>query len=414
MSNKSEEIKVKKKLIALNTSILVGLGSFVAIPSVSANYSAELQQVEKEIVATQKELSDIEQQIKRVEEAIKLNNEKIAQTENEIKAKQAEVEKLKEEIALLNEKIEKRTEILKERAKSYQESGGSVSYLEVFLGSEDFSDFIDRVFAVSKIANADADLIKQHEEDKNTLEEKQAEVDKKLNELEGMKEELEGMKAGMLEQKAQNEQLKKQLEDKQAGNIARKNEIEAQQRALQEAINNSAANESGQAVASSSSGSSDAQPASSKSASKKSSSKSSAQASSGSTYSGNLGKILSAGNKYIGNSTYVFGGGRTASDIAAGRFDCSGFVAWAFRQGGISLPASTAGLSTKGEKVSYSEARPGDLVFFDTYKKNGHVGIYLGGGKFIGSQNSTGVAIANMNSGYWKDNFNGHVRRVIN
>ncbi|MYL59432.1 peptidase, partial [Virgibacillus halodenitrificans] len=70
------------------------------------------------------------------------------------------------------------------------------------------------------------------------------------------------------------------------------------------------------------------------------------------------------------------------------------------------------GLSGVGSKVSYSNAQPGDLVFFNTYKTNGHVGIYLGGGRFIGSQSSTGVAVANMNSGYWNQKFSGHVRRV--
>ncbi len=65
-----------------------------------------------------------------------------------------------------------------------------------------------------------------------------------------------------------------------------------------------------------------------------------------------------------------------------------------------------------GRQVSASEMQPGDLVFFDTYKNDGHVGIYIGGGQFIGSQSSTGVAIANMSSGYWKDVFNGRVVRV--
>jgi len=48
--------------------------------------------------------------------------------------------------------------------------------------------------------------------------------------------------------------------------------------------------------------------------------------------------------------------------------------------------------------------KTGDLVFFDTYKKDGHVGIYVGDGKFIGTQTSTGVAIADMSKGYWKEN----------
>ena len=56
--------------------------------------------------------------------------------------------------------------------------------------------------------------------------------------------------------------------------------------------------------------------------------------------------------------------------------------------------------------------KPGDLVFFDTYKIDGHVGIYIGNGQFIGSQTSTGVAIVRMTSGYWADVFNGRVRRI--
>ncbi|WBX82263.1 hypothetical protein PD280_12865 [Virgibacillus salarius] len=38
--------------------------------------------------------------------------------------------------------------------------------------------------------------------------------------------------------------------------------------------------------------------------------------------------------------------------------------------------------------------------------------MYVGGGKFIGAQNSTGLAVADMSTGYWKNHFKGHVRRV--
>ncbi|MDQ0879908.1 C40 family peptidase [Peribacillus sp. V2I11] len=116
--------------------------------------------------------------------------------------------------------------------------------------------------------------------------------------------------------------------------------------------------------------------------------------------------------KYIGNSSYKFGGGRTASDIANGLFDCSAFVAWAYKQAGVNLPPSTDALKNAGRQVSDSQKQPGDLVFFNTYKTDGHVGIYVGGGKFIGSQSSTGVAIANMESGYWAGVYNGRVVRV--
>jgi len=118
--------------------------------------------------------------------------------------------------------------------------------------------------------------------------------------------------------------------------------------------------------------------------------------------------VIEVGKKFIGHSTYVFG----AKNPAAGQFDCSGFVSWAFEQVGQSLPRSTAGLSSVGTKVSPGNMQPGDLVFFNTYKTNGHVGIYVGNGQFIGSQSSTGVAIASMNSSYWSSAFTGHVRRV--
>jgi peptidoglycan DL-endopeptidase CwlO len=132
---------------------------------------------------------------------------------------------------------------------------------------------------------------------------------------------------------------------------------------------------------------------------------------------GNSGvEVVDVGMKWIGNSVYVFGGGRNQSDIARGRFDCSSFVHWAFKQAGVELgplgSVSTETLKYLGQPVSPSQMKPGDLVFFDTYKTDGHVGIYVGNGKFIGAQSSTGVAIADMSRGYWKEKFNGRVKRI--
>lgn len=137
----------------------------------------------------------------------------------------------------------------------------------------------------------------------------------------------------------------------------------------------------------------------------------------GGTRKGNTGvDAIDVGLVWIGKSVYVFGGGRNQSDIAAGRFDCSSFVHWAFAQVGVDLgplgSTSTETLKHLGQPVSPSDMKPGDIVFFDTYKIDGHVGIYVGDGQFIGAQSNTGVAIADMSKGYWKEKFNGRVKRI--
>jgi len=71
---------------------------------------------------------------------------------------------------------------------------------------------------------------------------------------------------------------------------------------------------------------------------------------------------------------YVWGGS------SPGGFDCSGLVAWAYGQSGISLPHYTGALWSVGTHVSQSELAPGDLVF---YNGLGHVGMYIGGGNFV-------------------------------
>lgn len=390
---------MKKKLLVLNTSIILGVGSLISIPSVSADYSSQIQQVEKNINDAESKLSLLKEKIKKTDIAILDNDRLIVQTENDVKVMQDEIRKLQGEISVLNETITKRTEVLKKRAQSFQESGGKVSYLEVLLGSVSFTDFIDRVFTITQIANSDSDLIQQHEQDKKAVEEKQLTVNQRLVELTENKTELEGMKTLLLEQKEQNDSLKKDLEEALKGDKVKLRELETQIQVEQEAQRAAK-----QAATS--------KPITQKSI--KSRVEDGKAVDMPSVNNGTLNTILTSGHKYFGNSVYVFGGGRTEYDIANGRFDCSAFVSWAFRQAGISIGASTEVLRTQGKKISFSEARPGDLVFFDTYKRDGHVAIYLGGGKFIGSQSSTGVAIASMNSGYYQKTFKGHVRRVAN
>ena len=95
-------------------------------------------------------------------------------------------------------------------------------------------------------------------------------------------------------------------------------------------------------------------------------------------------------------------------------FDCSGFVDHVYRHTlGISLPRSSDKISQFGRPISTGELRPGDLVFFNTLRrKYSHVGIYLGGDRFIHAPSSGGrVRTEDMRETYWKKRYNG-ARRI--
>jgi cell wall-associated NlpC family hydrolase len=95
---------------------------------------------------------------------------------------------------------------------------------------------------------------------------------------------------------------------------------------------------------------------------------------------------------------YRFGG----ASPAAG-FDCSGLVYFSFRQIGVRLPRSTEDQLRASSPVAASELRHGDLLFFDQEgKKNSHVGIYLGGGRFVHAPSSGKyVRTDELRSAYW-------------
>ncbi|MDE2129578.1 MAG: C40 family peptidase [Betaproteobacteria bacterium] len=107
---------------------------------------------------------------------------------------------------------------------------------------------------------------------------------------------------------------------------------------------------------------------------------------------------------------YKYGG-----DHASTGFDCSGFVRHVYQQTlGLVLPHSAAQQSREGEKISESQLRPGDLVFFNTLRRAfSHVGIYIGNGEFVHSPRpGQSVQISKLDDPYWARHFDG-ARRLI-
>ncbi|WP_175704497.1 C40 family peptidase [Burkholderia ambifaria] len=136
----------------------------------------------------------------------------------------------------------------------------------------------------------------------------------------------------------------------------------------------------------------------------------SAQPSSGGAKSFLAGMAGKAGDVVVGalnmiGVRYRWGGNSPDSGL-----DCSGFVRYVFQDTlGMSLPRRAEEMSRVGEKVSMSNLKPGDLVFFNTMRRTfSHVGIYIGDNKFVHSP-STGstIRVDDLDNGYWEKRFTG-------
>ncbi|MGH8775025.1 MAG: NlpC/P60 family protein [Jiangellaceae bacterium] len=102
--------------------------------------------------------------------------------------------------------------------------------------------------------------------------------------------------------------------------------------------------------------------------------------------SGRAGVAVQAAMSKLGYP-YVYGGKGPNS------FDCSGFTSWAWRQAGVSLSPSSRVQAGQGTRVSSSQLRPGDILFYGSPVS--HVAMYIGGGKVIHASNPrTDVTIA--------------------
>ncbi len=108
--------------------------------------------------------------------------------------------------------------------------------------------------------------------------------------------------------------------------------------------------------------------------------------------------------RFIG-TPYVFGG------TSPSGFDCSGYTQHVFAMLGITLPR-TADAQFYAGHPTIGGIQPGDLVFFQTYLPGpSHVGIYIGGGRFIHSS-SHGVRISALAESYWASRYLG-AKRVV-
>ena len=155
-----------KKIVFTSVASLLILSSVVS-PSISYASNQNIDEIKEDRKEVKSKLTnaerEIEEEITQLTASIKANSEALDDVTSEI-------DEVNEEIEIIEEQIEERFDILKDRAKAYQANGGNIQYLEVLFGAASFSEFISRLTAVTTIADADATLIEEQENDKRKVE----------------------------------------------------------------------------------------------------------------------------------------------------------------------------------------------------------------------------------------------------
>ena len=354
-----------------------------AAPSTVSDYNTLISELTSEE-------SEVASKLEALQSDIKDNQNKTAELVTEMEATQKTLVTLQDEIETLKEVIARREDHLAEQARSVQVMGNTGNLISFVLSAESLDELVGKIDVVTKMVGANRSTIKKQEEDKELVEEKEAETLVKQEEQQVLASELEANQSELEERKAEEETMLAEIaakkavaQDERDRLLAQAAAAEARRRALASArtatvtvaSSNTSSSENSGAVTPSSSPAAAPAPAPAPAA--------------------NNGSLLGIAHSLKG-VRYVYGGSTTAG------FDCSGFTRHVFQQAGRSIPRSAAAQYSATSRVSRAQAQPGDLIFFSLAGRGvNHVGIYLGGGNFIGSQTSTGVAVASINSGYW-------------
>lgn len=333
----------------------------------------------------------IDTEVKKLHEELKNLQKEIDEKVKVFNKVQADIKEVDANIVDTKKRIEQRSAILSDRMAAYQAQDNTVGiYLNAVLESKSFADLMDRVVAVKTLMDADQELVDQQEEDKASLEKQKATLDEKQKELQKQFQELQQKESEMEVKKAENEAkslaLKAQIATKQE-----EERLEAERKAAEEeAARLRALQAATPVVQATNNNTNDNSNSNANNSGKANNEKSSQKVVVGSgAGTASSGDAISVAKQFLGRS-YVWGGSNPSTG-----FDCSGLVQWSYKQAGVSLPRTASQQYLATQRISASEARVGDLVFFSYGSGIAHVGIYLGNNTMIDAQNK-GVVIESL------------------
>lgn len=372
----------------------------------------DIEDIEDQKEDLEQEAEEYEQQLVDLLVTIQIINHDIENKEDEIETAKAEYE-----VALA--KQEKQQWAMNKRIK-YMYEKGDMNYMQILLESKKFSDAVNKSTYSEKLYAYDRYQLYLYEQTKEEVIEKQKALDEDMAELEEIKldavsqeeelqllvdeysenienfdEQLSGAKEKASQYKEQIQKQSEQIkaleaeEQRKALEAAKKKaEEEAKRKAEEEARRKAEEEASAKANEEGSNSEESSDNGDNNDEGNFSGSESSDGGSSGGSSSGGSAKGQEIANfacQFVGNP-YVPGG----TSLTEGA-DCSGFTMAVYNNFGLSLPRSSYAQAGYGREVSYSEAQPGDIIYY-----GGHVGIYIGNGLIVhASTQATGIKISN-------------------
>ena len=407
---------MKKQFLCLGLVIIMTATQAVpAFADRESDLKKERSATNNQLESTQGQIWSLEQKTEQLQAEINQADAELVDVlvaievlKDDIQRKEVEIVKTAEELVAAEAERDRQYEHMKIRIQYIYENGGDTAWAQILLETGDISAMLSKAEYTQSI----------YDYDRKSLNDFIAVVKqvKELGErLADEKSELEVMKA---EQEAQQAALEQLLAEKKAANADYQDRLsvaEAQARELKNLLAEQTAEisriqEEKRKAAEAAARRADEERRAAAQAASRSSNQSSNQSSSqsgnddqvssnsgggdqsgsstGASYSGRGGAVVSYATQFVGNP-YVWGG----TSLTNGA-DCSGFVQSVFAHFGVSLPRTSGGMRSAGVGVSYSEAKPGDIICY-----SGHVAIYMGGGSIVhASSPSTGIKIRDRKS----------------
>lgn len=344
-----------KKLFLVTVAVLLFFSFKVYADEVS-DLELQLEAKKAEIVAVESEMENLQNTKTTLKDSVLSIDEQLKSIQEELDKLYVQITAVSEELRVAQEKEDVKKSIFQKRLVALYEKG-NLAYVEVLFQSKDIMEISKRREYFKQISEYDWKIFEEYLSAKKEVEKRKNELDKISSQYQQQKDEFDlQLNQANSEIAAIDETLKEKGEVLKTLNSEKRE------------IDNKLFKH---------------------------------------TYAG---KLLAEGEKYLGYP-YVWGGSSPETS-----FDCSGFVCWTYTHSGVyNLPRCTAQLIyNQCEKISPSEARAGDLIFFqgtyNSYEPVTHVGIYAGDNRMLHCGDP--IKYASTQSPYWQSHFYAYGRLV--